>query len=205
MVKILSQTGMSLADIYDIKGSIAGVDQLISNEVTLSHEMGATIFSERFQTTFRRTTTPGLAQNLSWDIVFTDLPDFVTRVLAVSVIANAAARVSTANVSLRDPVAERELPIWAWDAGVDEELTVRIQENADPIQNLTMLRPRVKLDMPSMLTGASQAQRIPDISFRGTTLGFGAGTVTTIVLIYLGFTHIGASGISSFGLPVPSW
>ena len=45
MVKILSQAGISLADLYNVEGSIAGIEQLDTRELPIVHEMSGTIFS----------------------------------------------------------------------------------------------------------------------------------------------------------------
>jgi len=67
MPKVLGQVGVSLADAYDIEGSIAGVDELVTRDVSLTHDMAATIFSERVSTAIRRSATAALAQNTLFD------------------------------------------------------------------------------------------------------------------------------------------
>jgi len=203
MVKILSQAGMSLADVYDVVGSVAGIDQLESREVSLVHEMGGTLVSERMSSFIRRTATNNILQSVTWDITVGDLPDGMSRILSVAVFCNVTARISHAQISVREPVGGREVPCWAWDSAIDDEITIRLQDNDGAVADFFLLRPDVMLNLPGMLFGGGQRQQVPDFAFRGETAAFGAGNVTTVALVQLAFTHTGE--ISSFGLPVPSW
>ena len=201
--KVQAQAGGSLSDIYDVKGGQAPIDRLITGEVQLVHEMGATIQSERFSSTIRRRSAGALGQNVNWDDEISDLPAGVSRILGITVLTNAA-RISVATVSLRDPGSGRERVLFAFQTGVGTSaiIGVRIQENNAAVANTSMLVPGYPPEL-SMLIGADQPQQVPDIAFRGTTTGFGAGTVTPILLIHLAFAAIG--GISSRGLSIPSW
>lgn len=204
MVKILSQTGMSLADIYDVVGSVAGVEQLESREVTLLHEMGATIFSERYSQFIRAGSSGAIAQSVNFNVVLNDLPSFPFRILGVSVFADAAARVALASVALRSASNDREIPIWIYDFNVDVEVLVRHSLDGAAVVNTTFLRPTQLLEaIPAMAAGLTQPQRVNEIAFRGQAIAFGAGTVTVRMLLHLGFGQVG--GISSRGLPIPSW
>lgn len=200
-VKILSQAGISLADTYDVQGSIAGIEELESAEVTLVHEMGNTIFAERVSGFIRRVTTAALNQNATWDLVLNDLPDGPFRILNVLVLANTSSRINRAQVSIRDDDGGREMPFFIWETSNDVESAIRIVENNGASANQTALV--VRTGLPSMGIGFNQPQRVNAIAFRGLTSGFGAGTVTVVALVYLAFSAVG--GISSRGLPVPSW
>ena len=134
MTKILGQAGTSLADVYDIEGSIAGVDQLLSEEVTLEHEMGGVIFSERLIGSIERLTTGALVQNTSWDLTLVTPPG-IFRVLGVYVQADVGARSTRAQVSIRDPTSARELPLFIWDSANDLEQSIRIVENGGAVGN----------------------------------------------------------------------
>jgi len=202
MVKILSQSGSSLADVYNVDGSIAAIDQLEASEIQLVHEMGDTIFSERASSTVRRRETAALLQNATFDELITDLPSGVTRILGVQVLVDFF-RIAHAAVSVRDPVANREFPIWLWETGVDTNHALRVADQA-AAANTGLLQPLGGTQQtPSILIGANQPQSVPDIAFRGLTTAFGAGDVTAVLLLYLSFSAIG--GIGSRGLPVPSW
>ena len=203
MVKILSQSGNSLADTYDVEGSIAGIDELETHELPIVHEMGATVFSERFSGAIRRVTTGAIAQSTTWDLVLDNLPSGITRILAVAVYMDAA-RVNEATVLLRDENG-REIPIFIWDTN-ESRVTIRIDDNGTGVVTSNALI-NVARDVPSMLFGAGQVQRVADIAFRGTSTAFGAGTVTVTALIYVGHSAIGGvpGNTNSRGLPVPSW
>lgn len=203
MVKILSQAGASLADVYDVQGSVAGIDQLETRELPIVHEMGSTVFSERLSGNHRRQVTAALAQSTAFDVVLTDFGQGnVQRILGVSVLANFSSRIARAMVAIRDPIDERELPIFVWDTANDAESVIRIVDNGAAAVDMSVLIPN-PLILPSMLLGDGQPDQMPDIAFRGVTSAFGAGTVVLTLLIYHVFAELG--GVSSHGLPVPSW
>ncbi len=175
----------------------------MSENVNLVHEMGATIFSERFSSTIRRMTTGAIAQNTVFDEVLIDLPAGPFRILGVAVLADVAARLSRVMVALQDPVAGRELPMFVWDSVQNADLLIRIQDNNAAINvNMVYLLPSFIMT-PNMGTGVEQPQRVERIQMRGVTSGFGAGTVETTAIIHVGLSQVG--GVSSRGLPLPSW
>ena len=202
MAKILSRSGASLADIYDVAGSIAGIDCLETRELGIIHEMGATVASERFSSEIRRFDTGALNQNTTFDVVQTNLPAGIWRVLGIIVLANTNVRSLTAQVSLRDPTAGREVPVYVWDSTNDVQSVVRIVENGAAAANFESLVP-AHVRLPSIGVGAGQPLQVSEIAFRGLTSGFGAGTVQHIALVHICFSQI--TGLSSRGLPIPSW
>lgn len=205
MVKILSQSGNSLADIYDAEGSVAGIDQLETRELPIVHEMGGTVFSERCSAFIRRATTGALAQNLTWDVTLTDLPSGLYRVLGVLCVANQAARYSQAQGSLRDPLSGREMPFYVWDVNDDEETAIRLVENNAASANLRALRQSHPIGLPTLGVGDGQPQMVgQELVFRGLTSAFGAGTVTITLLIHLAFAAVGGLN-DSRGIPIPGW
>jgi len=202
MVKILSQAGNSLADIYDVKGSIAGIEELETRELGIIHEMGGSVFSERMGGAISRLSTTALAQNITWDLSFT-VPANVVRLLGVSILTDDPTRLGHATLSIRDPSRERELPILAWDSN-EKTIAVRIQENGGAIGVLFILHSEnTGGALPSFLLGSEQPDPMEELVFRGLTSGFGAGTVETFGLLYTAFPQGG--GLSSRGVPVPSW
>ena len=204
MAKIQAQAGNSLADLYDVEGSIAGIDHLLTHELPIVHEMGGTVFSERFSGNVRRGVTAALAQNTAFDVVLTDFGAGPIRVSGLIVFADSAGRVDNAMVAVRDPGDGREVPIWHYETSVDNDLNIRIDDNDAGAAALILLRPVTNIqNMPSMVIGTGQPSSMPEIAFRGLTGGFGAGTVIATVVIYTQFAQIG--GISSRGLPLPSW
>ena len=204
MVKILTQSGASLADIYDVQGSIAGIEQLETKELPIVHEMGATVFSERLFGQILRGTTGALLQNATWDITIA-APAAIYRVLGVFMFVDTAARTSIAQVSLRAIGTNREMPISIWNASNDVESSLRFQDNGAAIgTSIGLVQNRAPI-MPSLGISDGQLGRVGDeIVFRGLTTGFGAGNLTAVALIYVGSSAI-TPAISSFGLPIPGW
>lgn len=216
MTKVLAQVGTSLADVYDVEGSIAGVDQLVTRDVGLVHEMGKTVFSERFTTGIRGSTSGAVAQNVSWAINLGQTPTTPYRVLAIKISISVTARVSLASVAIQNPTNSREIPIWSWDILNDAETRIRFSDDGGAAGAVIFLQPAPgNVMLPQLLAGSAQPGAIADpgtalvnpsseLIFRGTTDGFGAGTVTANLLYHLGFPS-SLGGINSHGLPIPSW
>jgi len=208
MVKILSQSGNSLADTYDVQGSVAGIEQLETRELPIVHEMGATVFSERYSTFIRSANTGAIAQSTAFNVVLNDLPGGAFRVFAIQVFIDTTARIDIASVAARDRGNDREIPIWIWDSTPDGEVRVRFVNDGAGAANVQFLQPSpANIIIPHMMAGAGQPQFVGDLAFRGTSNAFGAGTVTATVLIHLGFSAIGGvpGNTTSRGLPIPSW
>jgi len=205
MPKILSQSGTSLADVYDIEGSVAGVERLLSKEVNLSHEMGQTIFSERFSSQIRRLTTGALNQSTTWDLSITGLTSGALRCHGVTMFANVAARVLNAQISILNGAATRETPLVVWDSTNDVDVRYRTADDGAAVTDEFLLRPVAgyNFSAPDMLTGVEAIHVMDGFVFRGQTTAFGAGTVTVIGLFHISFPAGG--GLSSHGLPLPSW
>jgi len=207
MVKILAQAGISLADTYDIEGSIVGVERLEPGEVQVVHEMGAVIASERMIGNILRVTTGDLLQSISWNLLIPSLPDTALRTLGVSVVAITGSRVDNCQVSIRDDTlitAGVEIPIFAWAATPDDEVPFRWVNNGAGVAEARLLRQFSPVPgVPSMGFGTDQRESTPAIVFRGATTAFGAGNVEIVAQIYASW--IGSAGRSSFGVPIPSW
>lgn len=203
MVKVLSQSGMSLADVYDVQGSIAGIEQLESREVSLVHEMGGTIFSERISGAIRRMATAAINQDTNYEVVLSDLPNHPWRVLSVFAMESTSGRVSTCQISLFDADAIREVPLMVWAAANDLRSAIRIRDGG-ATGDQTALVPATGWQTPNLGIGVPQRETVNQLAMRGRTAGFGAGTVTVVGLVYIAHTHIGG-GLSSRGLPLPGW
>jgi len=203
MSKILSQTGISLADTYDVEGSIAGIENLESADVNLVHEMGSTIFSERLSGFVRRVTQTAIAQSTDFDMVMTGLPEGIYKILGITVLANIATRTTRIQASIRSTANGREVPFFVWESGNDTQSSIRIVEDGDAAADLIYFNV-VQPFVPILGINRGQRQIVGDeIVCRGASNAFGAGTVQHTLLCYLALTHQG--DISSFGLPVPSW
>lgn len=202
MVKILSQSGNSLADMYDVEGSSAGIEQLETRELPIVHELGATLFSERASGAVRRLQTAAVAQSTAFDIVINDLPSGLFRVLGVTVLASSGSRVAQAQVSLRAPLLNRDMPIFIFDTSNDDESIVRVVDGG-AAANFLALIPHQTFS-PNLCFGTGQPQNVGnEIALRGTTSAFGAGTVVVTALVYIGFSRV--EGLSSRGIPIPGW
>lgn len=204
MGKVLSQAGISLADTYDVEGSIAGIEELETRDVGLVHEMGATIFSERVSGAIRRNQTAALNQSTAIDEIITALPQGPIRVLAVLAMVDTSGRMGDLTISLRAADAgggAREIPIWIWDASTFR--TIRLQDLGTTVARSAMMPDASGVYTPNMMFGNGQPQRLEEIAIRGNTSAFGAGTVQLTTLVYLAFSQTG--GISSLGLPMPGW
>jgi len=198
--KVLGKAGESLADVYDVKGSIAGVEQLESRDVGLVHEMGGTIFSERLRTDIIRGTLGALAQNITTDNFFSSFfLDRPSRILGLEMITTDAARLTLLTMSLRTE-DDQEIPIWAWENG-DPTLQVRFVDGGSSGTITLLLNQMQSNTLPSLLVG--DVNRVPRVGIHQVTAGFGAGTVTTSMILHT--LHTVEQGVSSHGLPLPSW
>lgn len=201
MTKVRSQAGNSLADIYEVGGSIAGIDELETRELGIIHEMGATVFSERLAGVIVRSETGDINQSVTFDNVITGFGANVVRILGLLVFTDNAARFDEITVSVRDPIAGRETPIFAWDVN-EAGVSIRLQDDGAAVATYTGLANSLDITtLPSMLI--DQRQPVSEVAFRGRTPAFGAGTVFARLLLYTAFAEI--RGYESRGLPLPSW
>lgn len=207
MPKILSQAGDSLADSYDVAGSIAGVDDLITQDVQLLHEMGGTIFSERLTSQVLTIASGAIAQNSEFSGAFEDAADSPTRILGIQVLTSAAGRVQLASVSILRADGGQEQPIFVFDSTDDEEGLVVCSIDGASSATYGHLSPRLA-STPILMTRMGDSNSMPGLKLRGLTEGFGGGTVqiTALVLIARAGPAVPVPGTpESHGLPVPSW
>jgi len=204
VAKILAQTGNSLADIYNVLGSIAGIEDLDTRTLPIVHEMGGTAFSERLSGAVRRITTGDILENVSWEVKLTNLPTPYARVLSLIVMADTANRVTTAQVSIENGTQTREVPIYAWSSASDASISLRINDDG-AVAVFNLLRPAVQLQgMPALIIQQSiPSFAMGNLVFRGLTSGFGAGTVEVVAVVNVAFPF--TAGLNSRGLPIPSW
>ena len=204
MVKILSKSGDSLADQYDVVGSVAGIEELQSREVSLVHDMAPVLFSERLSASVRRITTGDLNQSTSFDISITDLPRGITRIPIVTVRKDVAARLTNCTVALQQADQIREIPLFIWDSG-EGEVTAPIVDNGAAVTDFTFMLNALQGSLPATVVGDFQPRVMNRLTFRGVTSAFGAGTVEVIMLAHILFTHLGGNVPANRGLTVPSW
>ena len=211
MSKILAQAGISLADVYDVEGSVVGVEQLLAQEVSLVHEMGGQMFSERLGAFIIEISSGAIAQSTGWAIDTVVLPDAIHRLTAVSVIAEVAADVSNASLAIQEVGGVnvgREIPIWVWNVIDDLEVGFRWSNDGAAVGNVVLLRPSQPQQIPTILPREGSGGQMPHLIFRGATGAFGAGTSTTFMLLHL-MRPLPSSPTpgepKSHGLPIPSW
>lgn len=211
MPKILSQSGTSLADTYDVEGSIAGVENLESQDVHLFDEMGGRVFSERLQTFLVEGEAAGVLQNATFAAVLGGVPDSPNRLLGLTVITDAVARLTDVQVSAREVTpagaGAREFPIWVWDNTAGTEVTTTWDRDGAGVAAFDVLIP-VQTQVPTLITRLGVAKQMGQLIMRGLSSGFGAGTVDIIICATFCRANPGnpAPGEpSSHGLPLPGW
>jgi len=206
MPKVLAQAGSSLADVYDVEGSVAGVETLESRDVSLVHEMGATIFSERFGEILFQLSTGALAQSVAWNINIT-LEPTINRILHYAVVADVTARTNKMQLSISDigsnGLISTDCPFWSWETGVGTDIDKAINH----MLNGSIVSKRIFTSLsppgPTLASGTAQRNVVNQLAFRGQALPFGAGTVTLTALVLVG--QLITRGVSSKGLPLPGW
>lgn len=207
MPRILSQAGNSLADVYDVAGSIAGIETLETRDLPIVHEMGGTVFSERLSGNLIRRGTGAIAQNTTWDltVLAANTPEGIFRIFSVFLFADQT-RVDRASVLLQQTLPNvGEQPIFIWDTLVDQTSNIRFSDAGGVSGNQFAFIPVNPQPLPILAIGSGQQQTVGDtIVFRGLTTGFGAGTVTVVALIYVASPEL-STAINSRGLPIPSW
>lgn len=207
--KILSQAGTSLADIYDVEGSVVGLDALSVEEIQGVHELGGTIHSERLSVFHRNIASDDELQNVAFNTSMSGFPDSINRILGIFVVASVASRVAFVTLSIGDPATGREHIIWAWDETADAEGPVRWDDGSGAA-NISGLRTLAGPlgTQPNLLVRTGARWRMPSMVMRGLTNGFGAGnvTVTAQIMLCRPDRSVTAPGDpNSRGLPIPSW
>lgn len=206
--KILSQAGTSLADVYDVEGSVVGLEELDVANIQGVHELGHQIHAERLLVFGLIANTGALAQSTAWDVSLSAFPDSINRLLSISAVSSFAGRVNDCSVHIGDPLTGVDHGIWLWDSVNDVEGTVR--RGSPAVAAAVSLRPlsHVAGGLPTLLARTGTSGRMPNLIFRGSTSAFGAGTVTVQALMQVIRPDRGAPGAgepSSHGLPIPSW
>lgn len=208
MGKILSRSGESLADLYDVEGSIAGIDQLETRELPIVHEMGNTLFSERLRTRVFRVTTGAILQDVSFRIELDTLPETPCRLLGLQVISDNKARILRCAVYLTDPSLPQDFPVWVLSGATPTGESL-VMEDAGTSATFDLLEPIAPNNQfPSFTGGREQGggtdTMVSQLTLQGRSTGFGAGSVVITALALLAFPARDVN-ISSRGLPIPSW
>jgi len=206
--KILSQAGTSLADSYDVEGSVVGVERLDASDVKLVHEMGGTMHAERMNSLIIRLSSTSLAQNLTWGISGGLLPDVATRILAVFVTADVIARTAFCSIALGDTLTSEECPFWTWDTNADIDKGIQWREAGAAVGTVRALVPDQTQNVPCLATRIGAGRLPQQLVFRGLTAGFGAGAVEVQanILVARASAPVPTPGEPiNFGLPLPGW
>lgn len=205
--RVLAQAGTSLADVYDVEGSIVGVDELDSESVKTVHEMGGVIMSERYVGRIIQLTSGAIAQSIAFNINLT-LGRHLERILHWAVTSDVTARTQSLQLSLADistaGVISTDCPFWAWNTGSGDDIDkpIRLLLNGTVVNN-RIFETRLG-GFPTIASGSGQPGRpVNQLVFRGQSTAFGAGTVTLTALILVAAAQ--RTGPGSGGLPIPSW
>lgn len=207
MGKILSQSGIALADQYQIEGSIVGVENLQTEDVSLVHEMGAAMASERMKQiqVLMEPTAP--LENINFSLSSGNVADCPNRILhaAVYIPAANAGDITSCQLSIEDGSTGVNTVFFEFNDAQDDEGAIRWDDGTGVADMLTL---RGRLTLPSLLIRPNIGSVMPSIRFAGKTSGFGAGTVAVAALIHLvrPAQLVPQPGqASSHGLPLPSW
>jgi len=206
MPLIQAQVGTSLADTYDVPGSVAGVEELLTREVPLSHEMGGTIASERMRDTFFVATSGNVLQSANFSAQLTNFINVPTRILGVAVVGDVASRLNNVAVMLRNS-AGSEFPLLVFDDITDTERNIRFDLDGVGVASMISYQPNVVLT-PTLLIRGGAANVMGTIILAGTTTAFGAGNLVVTMIVHTARPSRdtpAAGAADSFGLPFPSW
>jgi len=205
MGKILGKAGETLSDVYDVQGSVVGVERLLSEDVNLVHEMGGTLFSERIGGSIIAFSPGQVAQSTDFDIGLTLATSGpAARLLGAAVFVNTSARMTRVQLSISSPIPITDHVILVWDVtgGSARELVTRMIINGSAVAR-QLLDPDYGPFVPNLLISTDQRLPAPTVNMRGRTSAFGAGTVTPECILYFAQAEVG--GLSSKGLPLPGW
>jgi len=206
--KIQGPGGASLGPTYDVPGGAVQLRTLNDEDVSLTHEMGGTIFSERLGSSVRRLSVATIGQSTAFNATLQDLPRTPFRILSVLVFADSVARVDHVLVSLAQQDLQREVPLYTFDITNGTETIHQIVDNGGAVASQSFLLPTFT-QLPALGIGTGQkdaVSRMDALILRGVTAAFGAGTVTVVALVQVAFSDTtGQPVVRSRGLPIPGW
>ncbi len=203
MAKSLSQSGITLSDAYDIKGSILGISQVLAEEgIHLTHDLASTLFMERMQAEIFLMASAATLQDTAFAVALNPLTASTARIYGVTVQVDVTSRLTHCNLCARDPLNATEYPLFVWD-GTNED--VISMDDGTALADQIVLRPSDFYGkLPVSMYGIDHDRHVNQFRLRGLTSGFGAGTVTVTAQIYAALTDA-AGALSSKGVPIPSW
>jgi len=208
MSKVLADVGKSVADVYDVEGSIAGVENVLTKDVQAIHEMASTIASERMGSQLIRVEAAGVVASADFIAAAIGINVGITRLHSVMVLTDNSTRITRCNVNVRTQPGGmpaqtiQESAIWVWNGS--DNFLIEIVDDGGAVAGAQCLKPDTAFSyLPTMLSGPGQPQLVSEVVLRGTAAAFGAGTVDIILVLHV--TAVQPGGLSSKGLPVPSW
>lgn len=204
--------GQSLSTLYDTVGTSSGSPNAVleTDRIILTHEMGALIASEQMRCSVRRIEVLNVAQNLDFDGVITDLPPAAYRIIGLVVFSDnaLAADVTRVQVNIRHRTDSREVPIFFWQGAAGTTPFMRFEPDSTlGLGNYRVFVPNARLEtyqLPALARGFLDQQAI-DISLRGTTAAFGAGTRNFRANLYISSFTPTPGMLTADGIPFPSW
>lgn len=215
MALIQGSIGHSLARIYDTVATKLNLKRIYGEDVGLTHDMGWVAFSEAFRLGIRTVAASNVAQSTAFGTVTTDLPEGPFRIMGIQVICETTTTVSNVTVSARRSDGAIEFPLFIWDATSDIEVTSRFNPGPGTGDNILLMPTESAqvADLPVTLLQQSPgapriraANVIDDLSIRGTTTAFGAGSVDVTAIVFLALLAGPNSEVSGpQGIPFPSW
>lgn len=203
--KIQGRAGHSMAACYDLRGSIAGLEEMDLATTVPVLEIDGRVFAERLQGAIRRLEIADIVASEVFNAEISNFPEGHWKLHGIQVITGsgeAASNINNLTVNLVSNDGLNEIPIWVWDDGKAQINRISIAGAA--AGNADFLDPHLGYTLPPIIISNAPARGAMDSIFvRGIAQAFGAGEFDINVFFYLSHVHV--TGISSFGLPVPSW
>jgi len=204
--RILSKAGESLADVYDVEGSVIQVADLVTGELPIVHDMASTVMSERMHMTQLTATSGAVPQSANFGAQIANWVDVPTRIMSIAVIGDTASRLSHITITQRDD-GGAEHPLLVWDSAQDVERICRIDLLGVGVSNNIIYAPSIPVSQVLMVRDGETSQ-MGTFIMNGTTTAFGAGSLEVLmcVLVARPTRDTPAAGdAKSWGLPLPSW
>jgi len=206
--KVQSQAGVSLADVYDVEGSVAGVEEILSKDVNLFHEMGGEIMSERMHQTVLIATSGNVAQSSNFSRQILNFIDVPTRVLGVAAIGDVAGRMNNVAISIRTTEGS-EFPLLVWDDAQDQERIIRYDLDGVGVADMIAYIPDHPILTPTLLSRDGElTPTMLTFIMNATTSAFGAGNLVASMIVHVmrpSRDTPAAGDARSYGLPLPGW
>ncbi len=216
--RIQGGAGSSLALQWQTRGGRVELKSLEDGFVSLVEEMGGVQFSERLGCDLLRAPAGALTQSVDFETRIDagttppfPIPRTAFKVNQIYVFTDTAARLDRVAIMARSIATGFEIPIFVWNAASDIEVAVLFSDEAAAAAVVRMCVPTeaAQVRLPHFQMGDAQPSSVPVLDaliMRGSTLAFGAGTVSPVVIMQLSSTDFRSTPqATSRGLPLPSW